>query len=221
MYAAAAIVPVVVLAIIGIVAFFCLRKRRNRKAEAAATQFIAQEMKMQPQPLMQPHMAPPPPAISISRQHTEPPSQLPPTSTSSQFQPVILGPIGSGSNGAYMTGMDTSDMVSVTSNTLRPADPFADNSSMTEPPPPYRPNSVAPPSFASTSRQSSLRASALPASSRTHLMGRSPFDDPDDDDISELSGPTLGKGDDRMSTVSDMSYQHDPVVGDARDRRSG
>ncbi|KAF1831667.1 hypothetical protein BDW02DRAFT_40455 [Decorospora gaudefroyi] len=218
MYAAAAVVPIVVLAIVGAVTLVCLRRRKKRKAEAAAAQTIAQEMKMQPQSIVQPYMAPPPPVMPISHQYSAPPSQLPPTSTPSQFQPVILGPIGSGSNGAYLTGIDTSDMVSVTSNTLRPADPFAGNNSLTEPPPPYRPQSVAPPSFTSTSRQSSLRASAPPSVSQTYLIQRSPFDDPDNDDdedaVSELSGPTTERDDDdAMSAVSDLSYQRDPFTG--------
>jgi hypothetical protein len=52
--------------------------------------------------------------------------------------------------------------------------------------------------------------------SRTHLIGRSPFDDPDEEDrVSDLSGPTLGSdghGDD-MSVVSDLSYQRDGFGG--------
>jgi hypothetical protein len=215
MYAAAAVVPIVVLTIIGVVAFVCLRKRKRRNAEVAAAQTIPQEMSMKQKPTAQPYLATPlPPPIAISRQYTASSVQLPPTSTPSQYQPIILGPIGSGSNGTYLTGMDTSDMVSVTSNTLRPADPFADNNSLTEPPPPYRPSSVAPPSFTSNSRQSSLRTSAPPTTSQTHLIERSPFDDPDEDDtVSELSGPTIGRDADAMSAVSDLSYQRDPFAG--------
>jgi hypothetical protein len=213
MYAAAAIVPVVVLAIIGVVAFVCLRKRKRRQAEAAAVQPVSQEMTMKQQPTVQPYMAPPAPAIAVSREYTLSSSQLPPTSTAGHV-PIILGPIGTGPNGAYLTGMDTSDMVSMNSNTLQPVDPFADNNSLTEPPPPYSPHSVAPPSFTSNSRQSSLRATAPPATSQTHLMERSPFDDPDDDDnMSQMSGPTLGRDSDALSAVSDLSYQCDPAVG--------
>ncbi|CAI9632698.1 unnamed protein product [Alternaria burnsii] len=207
MYAAAAVIPIVVLAIIGGVALVCLRKRKRRKAEAIAAQSVAQEMKMQPQPNVRPYIAPPPPgsppppAISVSR---SPPNHLlPPTSTSSAFQPIILGPIGSdSSNGAYLTGIDTSDMVSITSNTHRPVDnPFSDNNSLTEPPPPYRPHSAAPPSFTTNSRHSSLRV----GDSQTRLIEGDPFGDPDDDSISDLSGPTQGR--DGTSVVSDLSYQ--------------
>jgi hypothetical protein len=229
-YAAAAIIPIVLLAIIGGVTLLCRRKRKRRKAVAlAAAANSAQEMKMQSS--VQPYLAPPPPsatpllpAISISQQYNNPPQYLPPTSTSSAVHPIILGPIvSSASNGAYLTGMDTSDMVSVTSNTLRPGDPFTDNGSLAEqPPPPYRPHSVAPPSFMTNSSHSSRSGSLREGGgegemgSRTHLIGRSPFDDPDEEDrVSDLSGPTLGSdghGDD-MSVVSDLSYQRDGFGG--------
>ncbi|KAF2828181.1 hypothetical protein CC86DRAFT_369306 [Ophiobolus disseminans] len=131
--------------------------------------------------------------------------------------PVILGPIPSGANGAYFTGIDTSDVVSMTSaSNLRhgPANHLSDNDSLAEPPPPYRPRSVAPPSFTNSSRHSSFRASvAPPTTSRTRLIERSPFEDPEDDDVvSELSGPTARLSEDAMSAVSDISYQNDPVV---------
>jgi hypothetical protein len=219
LYAAAAIVPIVVLAIIGGVTLVCLRKRKRRKAEAMATENVAEEMKMQPpkpntqqqeQPSVQAYMAPPPgspPLPTVSVSHPPPNHLLPPTSTSSAFQPIILGPIGSdSSNGAYLTGMDTSDMVSVSSNTLGPVDnPFSDNNSLREPPPPYRPYSAAPPSFTTNSRHSSLRV----ADSQTRLIDRDPFGDPDNDSVSELSGSTLGRDrdGDGMSFMSDLSYQ--------------
>lgn len=211
MYAVAAIIPVVVLAIIGCIFFVCLRKRKRARRHAAEAKAASQEMKMRTQHTAQPYMAP---RASLPQYHAVV-SQMPPTSTPSQMQPVILGPISSSSNGAYLTGLDTSDVVSVTSDNLRPVDPFADNSSLAEPPPPYRPRSVAPPSFVSTSRQSSVRTSAPPpTTSRTHLIERSPFDDPQDDEaVSELSGPTVGRGEDTLSIVSDLSYQRDPVVG--------
>ncbi|KAJ4373190.1 hypothetical protein N0V83_003483 [Neocucurbitaria cava] len=209
MYAAASIVPIVVLAIIGCIAFCCLRKRK-RQRERSGLRMTAQEMKMHPQATARPYMAPP----AVSPQYAVSPSQPPPTSDPSAPPPVILGPISSGANGAYLTGIDTSDVISVTSNNLRPIDPFADNHSLTEPPPPYRPRSIPPPSFVSASRQSSFRSpQPAPATSQTHLIERSPFDDPEDDGISEVSGPTLGHGDDAMSAVSDLSYQQDPVVG--------
>ncbi|RAR11358.1 hypothetical protein DDE83_004613 [Stemphylium lycopersici] len=208
LYAAAAVVPIVLLVIIGVVTVVCLRRRRKRRVEAAVGT-VAEEMKMQPhQDVVQAYiapLAPSPPVVSVSRAYTASPNHLPPTSTSSEFQPIILGPIGSSSNGAYLTGMDTSDMVSINSNSQGLGNPFSDNSSLTEPPPPYRPHSSAPPSFTTNSRHSSLRAPATP-----HIIERSPFDDPDNDTVSEVSGPALGRDDDTVSMMSDMSYQREP-----------
>jgi hypothetical protein len=206
--AATAITPIVVLALIGGLVFLCMRKRKRQKVENEFAHKV-QEMRMQPreQPTARPYMAPTPAA---SADHLMPPSNpsVPP--------PIILGPIPSGANGAYFTGIDTSDVISmISARSLRPAPPnFSDNESIAEPPPPYRPRSVAPPSLTNTSRHSSFRASmAPPTTSRTQLIERSPFDDPEDDDmVSDLSGPTAGCSDDAMSAVSDMSYQHDPVV---------
>jgi hypothetical protein len=219
LYAAAAIVPIVVLAVIGYIAFFCLRKRRRQREEAAAAQMKAEEMKMHLRPqtttqsyLAHPQLVPPP---QYTASHNHPPSLFAP----GPAQPIILGPIPSGANGAYFTGMDTSDVISMNSaNSLRRTapDPFSNNNnSLSEPPPPYRPRSTAPPSFV-TSRHSSLRAPLV--TSQTHLIERSPFEDPTDDDdddddaVSELSGPTRGRDEDAMSAVSDLSYQNDPVV---------
>lgn len=129
-------------------------------------------------------------------------------------------------------------MVSVSSNTLRPIeDPFGDNSSLSEPPPPYRPCSLPPPSFVSEGgappsfTTNSLRSAGPPSftsgssliegmereggggpgmGSRAHLIERSPFDDPDDG-VSEISGPIHGGNGngDSMSAVSDLSYQRE------------
>lgn len=221
--AVAAVVPIVVLLLIGAGAFYFLR-RRKRKRQVAASQMTPQEMKMQmhPAPSIHPYMAPipMPPPFEASRSLQRSTHEI------SAPAPVILGPISSGANGAYQTGIDTSDMISVNSSDARPVDPFADNNSIAEPPPPYRPHSVAPPSFVSTSRQSSVRTiGPPPVSSQTHLIERSPFDDPsdhedaiadnddDDDTISELSGPTLRRSMDAMSAVSDLSYQNEPTNG--------
>lgn len=218
MYAAAAITPVLVLAIIAGIAYFCMRKRKRQRAqEAIAAQKRADEMKMQPrsQPVTQAYMAPPlgpAPPFSASNVHLRPPPPV------ARAQPIVYGPIPTGANGAYFTGIDTSDAISMNSaSNVPPVLPMssADNDSLAEPPPPpYRPRSAAPPSFTNSSRHSSLRASmAPPLTSRTQLIERSPFDDPSDDDaISELSGPTTRRADDAMSAVSDCSYQNEPVV---------
>jgi hypothetical protein len=214
-YAAAGIVPVVVV-IVGFFVFFCLRRRRRQKQAVNAHGHI-EEMKMQPKPVMLPYIAPPSPPPAVLP-HYSPSSSHP--STASSLQPVILGPIPSGTNGAYLTGMDTSDVVSMTSasnisrmGTVVDRDPFADGRSLEEAPPPYRPSSLPPVSLASTSRNSSVRIAAPHTTSRTQLIERSPFDDPEDDEISELSETTPGGHTDAMSDVSNLSYQIDPVVG--------
>ncbi|KAH6857387.1 hypothetical protein BKA58DRAFT_325153 [Alternaria rosae] len=247
-YAAAAIIPVVVLALTASVIFLCVRKRKRRRAAALAAEREVQEMKMTTpsqisrrygnehvQPYIAPPLSHPPPvlpAISASHHQQQRNSHLlPPTSTPSAFHPIILGPIGgSSSNNAYLTGMDTSDMVSVSSNTLRPIeDPFGDNSSLSEPPPPYRPCSLPPPSFTTergappsfTSGSGSRGSSIMEGierevgggeggmGSRAHLIERSPFDDPDDR-VSEISGPTFGRnGEGAESAVSDLEYQRE------------
>ena len=222
MYAAAGAVPVVVI-IIGFFIFFCLRKRRRQRQTAAVNGHI-EEMKMQQKPVERPYIAPitppsPPPQAALPQYSPSTPSSShPPTASSSQ--PVILGPIPSGNNGAYLTGMDTSDLVSMRSGgvsrqgTVVDRDPFADGRSLEEAPPPYRPSSLPPVSVASTSRNSSIRIAAPPhMTSRTQLIDRSPFDDPSDDEVSDISGPTLGRETDAMSDVSELSYQIDPVVG--------
>lgn len=215
-YAAAAVTPVVVM-IVGLFVFFYLRKRR-RQRQGAAIHAHFQEMKMQSKPVVRTYIAPSSPPPAVLPQYS-PASSHPPTASSSQ--PVILGPISSGTNGAYLTGMDTSDRVSMTSASnisrngmIVDRDPFADGRSLEEAPPPYRPSSLPPASLASPSRTSSVRIVALPRmTSRTHLIERSPFDDPEDDEISEISGPTMERNTDAMSDVSDLSYQIDPVVG--------
>lgn len=208
--AAFAVAPVVALLLIGAMVFLCLRKRKKQRLERAVAGNKVEEMRMQSRnlPTAQPYVAS---ALAPRAAH-----HLPPSNTSAS-PPIILGPIPSGTDGAYFTGMDTSDVISMTSaSNVRPAPlTFSDNDSFTEPPPPYRPRSAAPPSLTNTSRQSSMRASvAPPATSRTQLIERSPFDDPEDGDdvVSELSGPTGGRGDDALSAVSDLSYQNDPVV---------
>lgn len=219
MYAAAAVTPILVLAIIAGIAYFCMRKRKRQRAEvaAAASRRTADEMKMQPrsQPATQAYMAPP---LGPVPHFLAPNAHLRPPPRAARTQPIMYGPVPSGANGAYFTGIDTSDVISMNSaSNVPPGLPIssADNDSLAEPPPPpYRPRSAAPPSFTNSSRHSSLRASmAPPMTSRTQLIERSPFDDPSDDDtISELSGPTTRRGDDAMSAVSDCSYQNEPVV---------
>ena len=218
MYAAAGIAPVVIV-IVGFVVFFILRKRRRQRQVVDEKRHI-EEMKMHQKPAAMPYIAPisppsPPPAVYSQYSPSTPSSHHPPTASSSQ--PIILGPIPSGNNGAYLTGMDTSDLISMTSaggvsrqGTIVDRDPFADGRSLEEAPPPYRPSSLPPASVASTSRNSSFRVAAPPSISQ---LAEDPFGDPEDDEVSVMSGPTLGRASDTMSDVSELSYQLDPVVG--------
>jgi hypothetical protein len=216
MYAAMAIIPIVLLAMVGAIIFLCMRKRKRQRAVLANVKSKDEEMKMHSQspPVTHAYMASP---SHASPQYTATDNHLPLPPDAAHLHPIIIGPISSGTNGSYFTGIDTSDVISMTSsNNIRPGppNPFTDNDSLAEPPPPYRPRSAAPPSLTNSSRQSSFRASmAPPATSRTHLIERSPFEDPFDDDmVSEFSGQTAGRIDDTMSAVSDLSYQQDPVV---------
>jgi hypothetical protein len=205
----ATVIPLVFLAILGVVLFFYLRRRRRQKKQA----FVQQEMKRNSptayaptgpqQAYYQSPPGPPPPALS----------PMPP-------QPVILGPIAPNSNGAYYTGIDTSDVVSMHEPTMHQptglGNPFVDPQHE-EPPPPYRPRSLAP-----LSRNTSVQSPPLAALSQTNLIAaqehsRSPFRNPhDDDNISEFSEPTGPQNGrravDELSAVSDLSYQQDPVV---------
>lgn len=151
------------------------------------------------------------------------PSPTSTTSTATGTPPVILSTT---MNDAYYTGIDTSDHISLTDQRSEAsADTFGE-----EPPPPYRPRSVPPISRETSMRNSmcrntSVRSNRNDPMSGSNLMGthvrrsvdvRSPFDDPedsDDDNISQISTiRSLPRRDtDRLSVVSDMSYQEEPT----------
>jgi len=210
-YAAASAVPIIMLALIAFAVFFCMRKRRKQK-EIAAAQMKVQEMKASRRPLVHAYVSPATP-VSRAPSYTSTPGNVQPRSLATP-PPVILGPISSETSGNYMTGIDTSDVVSTRNDRTGLGDPFADSSSLSEePPPPYRPRSLA-------SRTTSVRmprSSMSMSSQNSHIQRqplRNPFEDPREDDVvSDLSGPTLNRDVDNMSAVSDRSYQQDPVVG--------
>ncbi|KAF1994558.1 hypothetical protein P154DRAFT_526995 [Amniculicola lignicola CBS 123094] len=227
---AAGVVPIVLLAIIGVAIFFCLRKRKRQRRAKALAQSEAQklqEVKARNQSYVQPLYAAPPPPAPTQAQYLAPPNQVSPSGPSNP-PPVILGPIP-GSSGAYFTGIDTSDVMSVNERTGLAAlpsvgernglgDPFADgNSVQDEPPPPYRPRSVA-----TLSRDTSVRSTnSAFVRSQTHLPHQSqaqpyasPFADPlhEDDMVPVLSTPARRRQPDTLSVVSDVSDQNDPVV---------
>lgn len=206
------VVPIALLAIIGAIVFFCLRKRRKSRQVLPRGQ--DQEMRER-SPSTQPYIAPTPLPSAAPLPQPLSPVNLSPT-TSTVPEPVILGPI-TGSNNNYFTGIDTSDVMSVQSNERTGlGNPFADDHGLDdEPPPPYYPSSVP-----SLSRGSSMRIDAPPrsVSSQTELISarptpvRSPFEDPGDDAVSEISIHGARRDGDTLSTVLDLSYQHDPIV---------
>jgi len=194
-----------VVAILGVILFLYLRRRRRQKRQA-----LGQQELKSPNPTTYP------PVAQQQAYYGAPPG--PPSTLSPmlpQPQPVILGPITPNSNGAYYTGIDTSDVVSMHEPTGL-GNPFVDPQHE-EPPPPYRPRSMAP-----LSRDSSLRSPPQAALSQTNLMAaqgqcQSPFRDPhDDDNISEFSAAghhQYGRrAVDELSVVSDLSYQHEPAI---------
>jgi hypothetical protein len=198
---AAVLLPLISLAILGVVLFFYLRRRRRQKAQVQMRETKTQTSGNYPRP-----------------HYVVPPVLSPPAGSLVAPQPVILGPIVSGSNGAYYTGIDTSDVVSM-HDTTGTNNPFVDQSDPhDEAPPPYRPRSIA----ATISRNTSLRQTPPAALSETNLMAahgqmpRSPFADPHDDAISEFSEPTRRRfgrrNEDELSVVSDLSYQQEPVI---------
>lgn len=209
-YAAAGVVPIVLI-IFGALAFFLLRRRKHQRQQQPGRNMAAvREMKSRTQSNVRPFLATAPvvPASAAATlSYTAPPRDSPPASPAAP-QPVILGPIVPGSNSAYYTGIDTSDVVSVTDRTGL-GNPFADGNSLhEEPPPPYRPRSLAP-----VSRETSLRAPSVGANSQTTLIEeRSPFADPEDDAVSVMSVPVGRRDGDTMSVVSDLSYQADPTT---------
>jgi len=187
--------PIIGFAIIVGLLFLCFRSRRRQRGTVAA-QTNAQEMTTQPQRSVQPYIAP---QLETSTHFTTSPAYSSPSSNPVSPPPVILGPILTGADSSYLTGIDTSEDAPISLGD-RPTDPFADNQSITEPPPPYRPRSVALPSFA--------------AARQGHLVERSPFDDPpnDADAVSEISEPAGGREEDALSDVSDLSHQQEPNV---------
>ncbi|KAF1980029.1 hypothetical protein BU23DRAFT_594387 [Bimuria novae-zelandiae CBS 107.79] len=206
-YAAAGVVPVFMICIIGFGVFFCLQRRRKQR-QIAAAQANVQEMKFQ-QPTVQAYAAPPVPVLRGLPSYAAPPND---TQAPASLPPVILGPISAGSDGSYMTGIDTSEVLSTRSERTGLGDPFADgNSLLEEPPPPYKPRSIVSHKSSLGMPRSSLSMSSQHsgASQRSRVPPlRNPFEDPREDDnaVSQMSGSTLNRNQDNVSAVSDLSH---------------
>jgi hypothetical protein len=144
----------------GILLFLFLRKRKRQRRQQNITQVPSEQTKMQDssRPLFAPGYTPAPVLSGLGGPSVSLPAVANPTAS----QPVILGPIVPDAAGAYNTGIDTSDMVSLHDHHIEIENPFADPVYHTdEPPPPYRPRSVAP-----LSRGVSLREIPAPGVGR-------------------------------------------------------
>ncbi|KAF4535386.1 uncharacterized protein LTHEOB_2378 [Lasiodiplodia theobromae] len=218
---AGVIIPVLVISLLAFTAFVVMRRRRQKRDAERA--MAADEMKFrhsddsQQPPFVQQPPVQEPPAIREPSPQDSPravtPVPAPP--------PVIVSAMNPANNSSYFTGIDTSEALSVRTNSVRsgqrPAGFMLDGEFHEEPPPPYRPRSVPP-----ISRGSSMRtnyradyASSQPLHDHTRVVN--PFADPsDDDNVSIMSGPPMNpfarEADDHLSVVSDMSYQHEPAT---------
>jgi hypothetical protein len=183
---------------------FCCRKRRKR---------VRQQEGSQVQMAMKTAAAPAPDIRRPSPATVQVPSPSFATSSSTLITPAprMPEPVILPNNGSYFTGIDTSDQMSIIEP---PSIRHSDNiypSGEEEPPPPYRPRSVP-----SISRESSLRVAD---GMRSHCgprnsVIRSPFDDPVEEDADIEGNPFTDpshREHDRMSVVSDLSYQQEPT----------
>lgn len=200
---AAVTIPLALIMIVAAFAFLYVRRRRRQRLQTII--ISEKEKKVQPDD-------------DLSSAHYDvAPQKPPPTLSLSPPQPVILSSISPTMNSAYYTGIDTSDAVSMPGARHSTSGSGFYSESGEEPPPPYRPRSVAPP----VSRGSSLREAYPATLSQAHLIehgaylgqdGRNPFADPrDEDTLSNVSGPVDGwhgqHNHEMMSDVSDISYQ--------------
>lgn len=210
----AAAIPFLVL-VMGVVLACILRRRRRKRVHHE----VMAEFKYQAR--RDASQAAPPYTPSPQTPQAPPPAAAPAPA-------VVISPMAPAMGAAYFTGIDTSDAVSIVSNNLASSGFPFDPEHGDEPPPPYRPRSVA-----AISREASLRQPEHARISRGQLTPppeerrtRSPFDDPDeqdeedeDDAISIVSAAdarddlhTMQGHDDRLSEVSDLSYQDEATA---------
>ena len=193
--AAGVIATLIVVLMLAACCCVVFRKRRRRSPSAPA---IMQPMIKTPgpTPLARAHVRNPEPAAAASL--TSPST----TSTPSTNARHVL--LTTTMDQSYYTGIDTSDAISLAERQPQPATAMSD-----EPPPPYRPRSVPP-----VSRGHSLRVTDGLAGYQPGQNMRSPFDDPvdEDDGLSDLGNDCGGRDVDRLSAVSDLSYQEEPTA---------
>lgn len=214
---AAVIIPLLVITLLAITVFIVLRRRKQRRdAENASP---SEEMKLRLSDDFPPPGPPPGEPPVPSREPTPP--QAPPRAVTPATPPppVIVSAMNPASNSSYFTGIDTSEALSVRTNSVRSGPRQAgfmlDGEFHEEPPPPYRPRSVPP-----ISRDSSMRTNNRADCASTYLMADesrpvNPFADPSDDDNDSIVsgvGPYHRRTDDHLSVVSDISYQNEPTA---------
>lgn len=234
------IVPIVVCLLTIVACIFCVSHYRRKARRAQAEGLAKRSSEMQEvggagagKPagvrvanderayLAPPHMSP-----TVSRTAGAGAAAVPLVASgamgSQQDPPVILSTT---MNNGFFTGIDTSDAVSISDQrSMASHDTFGE-----EPPPPYRPRSVPP-----ISRETSVRTSIISTPDRNSSVRsghrqtlssgsitrrsnqvRSPFDDPEeeeeDDDLSDTSTIRGRRETDRLSIVSDLSYQDTPT----------
>jgi len=224
------IVPLIVIGVSILALCLIVRAKRRQRQRRTA---IPEMKNLTPRPRDERTYVRPPsselPSLSVAASSPPQPTRLatdtPPTQR--QSQPVILSTT---MDQAYYTGLDTADHISMTDARSQVSTDLYDGD---EPPPPYRPRSVPPISrdasvrtsytsrTASTVRRNNDHsATNLMSSVRTSHDWRSPFEDPDneDDAVSLTSDVTIrpqrhAPQQDRLSVVSDLSYQDEPVTG--------
>jgi hypothetical protein len=227
----AVIIPLIIIGISAAAIRRIIRSKRRQRETRAAMPEMKNLTRRPPDEAayIRPPSSEPPSILVVTSQPSESTNlatDAPPT-TQRQSQPVILSTT---MDQAYYTGLDTADHISLTDARSQMSTDLYDGD---EPPPPYRPRSVPPISrdasvrTSHTSRTSSTRrrnndhlaAHFMSGGRRTHDW-RSPFDDPEheDDTASLTSDMTIrpqrhAPQQDRLSVVSDLSYQDEPVTG--------
>jgi hypothetical protein len=210
----------------GICLLMCRRSRKRRQAAqgngpnvemAQTTSNPSNAQYDDTRAYIRPPSTEPPPSLNS-------PSIITPTSTTNLTRPEAPVLLSTTIDQSYYTGIDTSDGLSMDDSrrlSVATAAPGYASSTISEPPPPYRPRSV-------VSRESSMRLSVAPPSYGPRLSVRStnmnvvqssPFDDPEDDGaVSDVApSPITSEAPqirdmEEMSDVSELSYQQDPVV---------
>ncbi|KAF2196864.1 hypothetical protein GQ43DRAFT_466850 [Delitschia confertaspora ATCC 74209] len=204
--AAAATIPALVFGILAFLLFLYMRRRKSRRQGQKIAHKQAEEMRIEND------------SFSFPPNSSTIPVPLSSTARSVTALPIVEGSFVRRPNGAYFSGIDTSDMVSMESRTGL-GNPFADPvDQQDEPPPPYRPRSIAQLSRGTSQRTSEARSSRADTLDSFEENEPSPFVDAgfDDDAISTISEPTPAEGRDQMSDVSDLSYQEDRSVAISR-----